>query len=76
MRVCYEKINIHLKAHLKHKLLPNWMIRNTDPYFTVQYKAKQYISNKLVRIRHVFITDDKKYLAPGTALLGKKAMKY
>lgn len=44
------------------------MTGNTDPYFTVQYKAKQYISSKLVQIRHIFITDDKNYLAPVTAL--------
>jgi len=41
-----------------------------DSYFILQYKAKKYIS------RHIFITDDKMYLAPGTALLKKKAMQY
>jgi hypothetical protein len=75
MREYYEKINVHLKVHLE-QTAPNWIIGNTDSYFIVQYKAKQYISRKLVRIRHIFITDDKKYLAPGTTLSGKKAMQY
>ena len=52
------------------------MTGNTDPYFIVQYEAKKYISSKLVRIRHIFITGDKKYLAPVKALLGKKAIQY
>jgi hypothetical protein len=43
------------------------------PYFIVEYKAKQYISSKLVGTRHFFITDDKNYLAPGKAQYGKKA---